>query len=137
MQKKSFSQVFAERLRLLREAQGFSQQDMATVLNVCRSTYTRYENASSSPSLELTRQIARILQADLRYLFQMPPETGGQLADRKQEDDGVTTPSLPETEKRLLQYFRSLTPEQQTALLEQITLRSIEPLPDEPKFNEE
>lgn len=136
MQKKSFSQVFAERLRLLREAQGFSQQDMATVLNVCRSTYTRYENASSSPSLELTQQIARILQADLRYLFQMPPEAGGQFADRAQSDDGVPTASLPETEKRLLQYFRSLTPEQQTALFEQITLCSTEQVPDEPTFAE-
>ena len=117
---------------------------MAVLSDPIADFLTRVKNAGAArnevftaPYSAIKAEIARILQADLRYLFQMPPETGGQLADRKQEDDGVTTPSLPETEKRLLQYFRSLTPEQQTALLEQITLRSIEPLPDEPKFGEE
>lgn len=138
MQEKTFSQVFAERLRLLREAQGFSQQNMADALNVCRSTYTRYENASSSPSLELTQRIARILQADIRYLFQISPNVGGAaLSDNLSDSESLPVATLPEEEKRLLQYYRTLTPEQQKQLFDMIIAQTVEQLPSEPKFSEE
>ena len=130
LEQKSFSQVFAERLRLLREMQGWSQQNMADALNVCRSTYTRYENASSSPSLELTQQIARLLGADIRFLFQLPIEDTAVVAASNERDRSPLA-VLPDEERRLLLLFRSLSDERKEELFNAATRQTLADFPSE------
>ena len=129
---KSFSQVFADRLRLLREAQGWSQQNMADALNVCRSTYTRYENASSSPSLELTQRIARLLNADIRFLFQLPTEDVPLVASG--EGGTEFAAEMTDEERRLLLHFRSLSESEKQELFGLIVNRALAGLPSEEDF---
>lgn len=131
-EKKSFSQVFADRLRLLREAQGWSQQNMADALNVCRSTYTRYENASSSPSLELTQRIARLLNADIRFLFQLPTDETPLVAS----GDGGTefAAEMSGEERQMLLYYRSLDKNEKKRLFEELLAHTLEKLPSEEDF---
>ncbi len=47
-------------MRLERKS-GYTQECMASKLNIARTTYTGYENGNFSPSLEMALQIKRVL----------------------------------------------------------------------------
>lgn len=62
---KSLTQTtFGKRLKLLRDAVGATQDQMAKVLNVSRSTYSYYELGESSPPLDKLRNIVLMLGRD-------------------------------------------------------------------------
>lgn len=65
--------TLAERLRGFRLRAGFSQQNIADVLNVSRSTYTYYETGKTSPDPATLNRIAKILGVSLEEFF---PENG-------------------------------------------------------------
>ena len=46
----------------IRKKRGLTQEDVASELNIARTTYTGYENGSFSPSLEIALQIKDILK---------------------------------------------------------------------------
>ena len=122
----SVQQTFADRLRLLRESQGFTQQQMATVLNVSRSTYTRYENGSSAPSLELTRRIVQLLSdGDPRYLMQLST-----LPDPLTLHSGAVESAggLSDEEQLLVLFYRTLSEPQRNGLLDAFRQQSLENL---------
>lgn len=48
---------FARNLRAIRERQGYSQEVMASSLQLKRSTYSGYENSLSEPSLDTLHAI--------------------------------------------------------------------------------
>lgn len=56
--------TFGKRLKLLRDAVGATQDQMAKVLNVSRSTYSYYELGESSPPLDKLRNIVLMLGRD-------------------------------------------------------------------------
>lgn len=45
-----------------RKKKGYTQEDMADMLNIARTTYTGYENGNFSPSLEIAIKIKEILK---------------------------------------------------------------------------
>ena len=55
---------FAERLRAARLRKGFTQKQMADLLNIHRTAYTKYETTDVEPSLATFRKIVRILDVD-------------------------------------------------------------------------
>ena len=61
--------IFAQRLRSRRLEMGYTQQEMADHLMVDRTTYSRYENSSVSPSMESLCLIADRLMCSLDWLF--------------------------------------------------------------------
>ncbi|MFT7614828.1 MAG: transcriptional regulator with XRE-family HTH domain [Parvicellaceae bacterium] len=52
----------------LRKAQGMSQIDLATQLNIHKNVLGRYERNEVLPSVEIARKIADILDVSLDYL---------------------------------------------------------------------
>lgn len=51
------SKEFGERLRVLRKVRtNYSQEDMARLLNISRSTYTYYETGKSEPNYNESNQ---------------------------------------------------------------------------------
>lgn len=124
-------QVFGERLRLLREAQEYTQQQIADVLNVSRSTYTRYENGSSAPSLELTRRLAQILSdGDPRFIMQLCEEPHLPVATDGSGDSPAVSTLMPD-EKSLILFYRTLSNEQRSELWEAFRAQSIKLLQTE------
>lgn len=58
-------QAFAERLKELRAASGLSQQKVANILNVTRSTYAYYELGKTMPNIFTLQKIAEIFEVAL------------------------------------------------------------------------
>ncbi|NLW11359.1 MAG: helix-turn-helix transcriptional regulator [Clostridiaceae bacterium] len=56
------------RLREIRAARNLTQKDMATQLNISRSTYAHYELGSREPDIETLKSISSILNVSLDYL---------------------------------------------------------------------
>lgn len=63
------SKEFGNHLRKLRKECGCSQQQMADLLNISRSTYTYYETGKSEPSLNKIKVISKALKTDYNTIF--------------------------------------------------------------------
>ena len=63
----------AETLRCLRVRADFSQQNIADILNLNRSTYTYYETGKTTPDVRTLNKIAHIFGVSIEVFF---PEEG-------------------------------------------------------------
>lgn len=61
--------IFAKRLREVREDLNLMQKEMAQKLNMPITTYNGYETGKRSPSLEILRNISDILDVSIDYLL--------------------------------------------------------------------
>lgn len=59
------------RIKQLRKAKGYRQEDLAAALGVSRQTIIAIENNKYNPSLELAMRLARYLQTTVEYLFDL------------------------------------------------------------------
>ena len=59
------------RIKELRKAAGYRQEDLAWALGVTRQTIIAIENDKYDPSLVLAMKLARFLQTTVEELFQM------------------------------------------------------------------
>ena len=66
---------FGKRLQSLREAKGYSQQALADIANVEKSTIKRIEQAHYSPTLDVLISLARALDIELSVLMDVPGVT--------------------------------------------------------------
>ena len=57
------------RIRVLREKQGLTQQELADRLQVTRQTVSNYEIGRSQPDLEMLEQLANVLNVDIALLL--------------------------------------------------------------------
>ncbi len=70
MLQKALSEKFTSILKNYRELSGLSQTDISEMLKIGLRSYQRYESGESSPSLEVTYLLSRILNFELGELFQ-------------------------------------------------------------------
>ena len=59
---------FSERLKLLRNEQGYTQKELAKELNVCQSAISSWENGLHEPSIIKFVEIADYFQVTTDYL---------------------------------------------------------------------
>lgn len=57
------------RIKVLRKAKGYRQEDLAEALGVSRQTIIAIENNKYNPTLELAMKLARHLQTTVEELF--------------------------------------------------------------------
>lgn len=57
------------KIKELRRAQGYRQEDLAAALGVSRQTIIAIENNKYNPTLELAMKLARYLQTTVEELF--------------------------------------------------------------------
>lgn len=62
-------EIFSKRLKELRTAAGYTQQQMADKLNIRQQSYTRYENNVGEPNLSTLVAISKILDVSSDYLL--------------------------------------------------------------------
>ncbi|MGN1066865.1 MAG: helix-turn-helix domain-containing protein [Candidatus Fimimonas sp.] len=61
--------IFAVRLKELRLEKGFTQQQIAEMLDIRQQSYTRYEYGTGEPSLDTLVKIAKIFDVSTDYLL--------------------------------------------------------------------
>lgn len=120
--KKTTQQVFGARLALLRTAHGMSQEQVARVLNVSRSTYSYYESGKSAPSLESLRILIRLFCPDDAHYLLLMDFSGQEDEPMGLLNNGAAEPSIPFSElsraqKRLVAYARVMDDARQEQLL--------------------
>jgi transcriptional regulator with XRE-family HTH domain len=67
--------AFSQRLRLLRQQRGYSQQKLADIANVEQSTIKRIELTQLAPTLDLLISLSRALNLQVRELVDDPAIT--------------------------------------------------------------
>lgn len=60
--------TFNERIKMLREDKGFTQQHLSEVLNVSSSAVSHYENGIREPTIETLIRMADVLNVSVDYL---------------------------------------------------------------------
>ena len=106
-----------DKLRTLRENNGFKQMEIAKILNCSRSTYTYYETGKTTPSISVLKLLAKIYNVSLMELLM----EAGQLRDSSRSDsfDHIKyIYDLSADERLLVGIFRSATPEEQEEILQ-------------------
>ena len=93
-----------ERLRILREARGLSQQYLAIELNVSQAMISKYELGQAEPDINMICSIAKFFHVSADYLVGV-------------SDDRYNMPdSLSEAEKEILFGFKRLDSVQKAKL---------------------
>lgn len=72
-----------ERLKQLRTAAGMTQQDVARLLGVDRTTYVKYENGNSDPSTATLVRLADYFGVSVDYLIGQKEKAPTQEGERK------------------------------------------------------
>lgn len=61
--------MFNENLRELRKSKGFTQEELATKINVVRQTVSKWEKGLSVPDADSLQKIADVLEVDVSQLL--------------------------------------------------------------------
>ena len=59
---------FKDRLKELRKSNGYTQNDMATLLEVTTSTVAMWESGKRHPTIETLKSLARLFNVSMDYL---------------------------------------------------------------------
>ncbi|MBD1547811.1 helix-turn-helix domain-containing protein [Roseibium aggregatum] len=65
--------IVARNLRLLRQASGMSQEQLADLASVDRNYIGKLEREENSPTVDTLEAIALALQVDVEWLIRRPP----------------------------------------------------------------
>lgn len=109
-----------EKLRKLRENSGYTQSQVAKILNCSRSTYTYYETGKSSPDLSTLVTLSKIYNVSIESLLAEEgsvtvfSDAGKLSMDRKNSSHIY---ELSADEMLLIGYFRAASSEEKEELL--------------------
>lgn len=68
--------AFGLHLKKARLSSGLSQEEVSRILNVDRSTYTKWENSKTNPNIEQIRKLAKLFRVSYDYLFSEEDDKG-------------------------------------------------------------
>lgn len=121
-------------LKKLRENSGYTQQQVAEVLNIDRSTYAYYETGKTTPDINTIIKLSKIFNVPYTEIFEDEENCQfSMLSDVKKGNDNNSYISkygrknnkyhiyeLSRKEQQIIIGYRLLTAEQQTKLLSDI-----------------
>lgn len=105
--------TFAQRLKKYRELCGLTQQQVANILNLNRTTYTKYETGVSEPSQEVMKKIVAVFGTDFNALL-----GDNDTLQYDFFDSSMPLFNLTKTEKELVTAFRVMNPEKKEQMLQ-------------------
>lgn len=109
--------MLKDRIREARKKMGLTQQEVAKMLGIAKSTYTGYETGNSNPDMYKMAQIMRALNVDANYLLQ----------DEMAEVNARDLSQLTRDETRLLSAYRKLNPDAQQMALGMVESLALNP----------
>lgn len=112
MYKKNEKNHLAVTLRRLRVNAGFTQQNMADVLNINRSTYTYYETGKTMPDINSLKILSDILQVSIEVFLEGEPrkileDSSRRRPKKKVEENPKQIGELSSKEKALIALLRA------------------------------
>ncbi len=116
------SKGFGRHLRELRKQNSkYSQQEMAEMLNISRSTYTYYETGKSEPGQDKLKKLCSILNVDFNTLLNYSDsyELGAKVASG--EAGSEMYKSLSPSEEQIILAYRNMNSEEKEYIGKQIT----------------
>lgn len=111
---------YGQRLQELRKRNGYTQEELAKILNITRSSLAMYEQGQREPSMETQEMFADFFNVTLDYLF---GKSTVSLADQLREIS-----SSPEDIDNFIEFykdFQKASPELRNLIL--ATLKSSKP----------
>ncbi len=122
--------TISQKLRGIRKTCGFTQQQVAAVLNVDRSTYTYYETGKTTPDIRTVKALADLFNVSVDELL-MDEEIVGAVAESEsganEEAMAKDAADLPETankltraEREVLLYYRALSAQDRQMILQEM-----------------
>ena len=72
---------YGEKIRNAREDMDLSQRDMAAIIPMNQSNYSKIERGVQEPSMEQLRRICQILKLDPRYLLDIDEQNSISIED--------------------------------------------------------
>ena len=118
-----------QRLKHFRTTSGLTQQQVADVLGLDRSTYAYYESGKTTPDIKSVNKLLKIFNISYYELMDETDPTVPTVNDSDSyddEEDKLHIYDLSKPEKRLVIYFRVLSPNQQKDLLKSISPEAFE-----------
>lgn len=113
-----------KKLLNLRKEYKMTQNDVAEILGMSRTSFSKYENGIANPPLQVLRKIAAIYNVGLEYLI-FDENTLIRLNDPLNENDETAEvpfskiTDLRPIEKEIICKFRTLSDEEKTEFIEQ------------------
>lgn len=117
--------MLGDRLRAIRKEHGLTQQNIADVLGVDRTTYTVYEGGSITPSPATLVKLSQIYNVTVGYLIGVEenhPELR-KIPEEKQREKLLSSDPislLKNEEKELLLYFRVISDEEKHKIIDEM-----------------
>ncbi len=114
-----------EKLLRLRKEMKMTQDDVAKILGMSRTSFSKYENGNSAPPLQVLRKIAAIYNVGLEYLI-FDENTSIRLNDSQSEDENTSSVSVSKitelrpVEKQIIGKYRILTDEEKKKFVEKL-----------------
>ena len=117
--------MLGDRLRAIRKEYGLTQQNIADVLGVDRTTYTVYEGGSITPSPATLVKLSQIYNVTVGYLIGVEENHSElrKIPDEKQEKKLLSSDPislLKKEEKELLLYFRVLSDAEKHKIIDEM-----------------
>lgn len=117
--------MLGDRLRAIRKEHGLTQQNIADVLGVDRTTYTVYEGGSITPSPATLVKLSQIYNVTVGYLIGVEenhPELR-KIPEEKQMEKLLSSDPislLKKEEKELMLYFRVLSDAEKHKIIDEM-----------------
>ena len=114
--------TFAKRLKAARLALSLTQQSVATILGIDRSTYTYYEMGKTQPDLFTLTRLSKAFGVSVDALLGTVPAVGGLRDDASPFDESEVSrfSKLSNDERVLVMEFRLLSERKRRALMRQL-----------------
>lgn len=122
---KSNNTPLGRKLLRLRKDFKMTQDDVAKILGMSRTSFSKYENGNTNPPLPVLRKLAKIYNVGLEYLI-FDEKTLIRVNDSSEEDENTADvpysriTDLRPIEKEIVGKFRTLSDEEKEAFLKQL-----------------
>ncbi|MCH5296682.1 MAG: helix-turn-helix domain-containing protein [Ruminococcus sp.] len=108
--------IFGRRLKQFRVICGLTQEQVASALNIERTTYTKYETGVSEPSIDLLGRIVSILGTDFNSVLGEKDMLEGSIYDTK-----MPMFNLTKAEQNVVIAFRSFSDVEKNLINNKVT----------------
>lgn len=101
-------------MRALRTVNHYTQQQIADILNIDRTTYTSYEISKNTPDIMLLDAFAKIFSVDIDFILHIDTQNIDTLCDEVEayeanNDDCSLVSKLSKEERELIGEYRILS----------------------------
>lgn len=117
--------ALGKKLLTLRKEFKMTQDDVAKILGMSRTSFSKYENGNINPPLQVLRKLAKIYNVGLEYLI-FDEKTIIRVNDSSEENDNSTElplsriTELRPIEKEIIGKFRTLSDDEKERLINQL-----------------